>query len=65
MVILLVRDNSRARTGRVLLNQFVSGSGIIVDHQWRDVREPFAPLCIVSFLLLNKFLATSRAFVWH
>ncbi|MBN0742389.1 FUSC family protein, partial [Pseudomonas aeruginosa] len=26
MVILIVRDNSRARTGRVLLNQFVSAA---------------------------------------
>lgn len=26
MVILLVRDNSQARTGRVLLNQFVSAA---------------------------------------
>ncbi len=43
MVILLVRDNSQARTGRVLLNQFVSAAvSSLTTNSARRKREPFA-----------------------
>ena len=56
IVILLVRDNSRARTGRVLLNQFVSAavSSLTTNKARRRVNH-LPALYQQLFLLLNKF----------
>ncbi|SQB37293.1 p-hydroxybenzoic acid efflux subunit AaeB [Citrobacter koseri] len=49
IVILLVRDNSRDRTGRVLLNQFVFRSGVCNDHQ---------PLCAVKRTTFRRCISS-------
>ena len=56
IVILLIRDNSRARTGRVLLNQFVSAavSSLTTNKARRRVNH-LPALYQQLFLLLNKF----------
>ena len=56
LVILLVRDNSRARTGRVLLNQFVSAAVSAMTTNTAKRRENHLPALYQQlFLLLNKF----------
>ena len=56
MVILLVRDNSQARTGRVLLNQFVSAAVSSLTTNTARRKENHLPaLYRQLFLLLNKF----------
>ena len=56
LVILLVRDNSRARTGRVLLNQFVSAAVSAMTTNTARRRENHLPALYQQlFLLLNKF----------
>lgn len=56
LVILLVRDNSRARTGRVLLNQFVSAAVSALTTNSARRRENHLPALYQQlFLLLNKF----------
>ncbi|WP_313108587.1 p-hydroxybenzoic acid efflux pump subunit AaeB [Pseudescherichia vulneris] len=56
LVILLVRDNSRARTGRVLLNQFVSAAVSALTTNTARRRENHLPALYQQlFLLLNKF----------
>lgn len=56
MVILLVRDNSQARTGRVLLNQFVSAAVSSLTTNMARRKENHLPaLYRQLFLLLNKF----------
>ena len=56
LVILLVRDNSRARTGRVLLNQFVSAAVSVMTTNTAKRRENHLPALYQQlFLLLNKF----------
>ncbi|MEO3990424.1 p-hydroxybenzoic acid efflux pump subunit AaeB [Pseudocitrobacter cyperus] len=56
MVILIIRDNSRERTGRVLLNQFVSAavSAMTTNSARRKVNH-LPALYQQLFLLLNKF----------
>ena len=56
LVILLVRDNSRGRTGRVLLNQFVSAAVSALTTNTARRRENHLPALYQQlFLLLNKF----------
>lgn len=56
LVILLVRDNSRARTGRVLLNQFVSAAVSAMTTNTARRKENHLPALYQQlFLLLNKF----------
>jgi p-hydroxybenzoic acid efflux pump subunit AaeB len=56
MVILLVRDNSQARTGRVLLNQFVSAAvSSLTTNTARRNENHLPALYQQLFLLLNKF----------
>ncbi len=56
MVILIVRDNSRARTGRVLLNQFVSAAvSSLTTNSARRKENHLPALYQQLFLLLNKF----------
>lgn len=56
IVILLVRDNSRARTGRVLLNQFVSAAvSSLTTNKARRRVNLLPALYQQLFLLLNKF----------
>lgn len=56
MVILLVRDNSQARTGRVLLNQFVSAAVSAMTTNTARRNENHLPALYQQlFLLLNKF----------
>ena len=56
MVILLVRDNSHARTGRVLLNQFVSAAVSAMTTNTARRKENHLPALYQQlFLLLTKF----------
>ncbi|KFC00318.1 fusaric acid resistance protein [Trabulsiella guamensis ATCC 49490] len=56
MVILLIRDNSHARTGRVLLNQFVSAAvSAMTTNTARRKENRLPALYQQLFLLLNKF----------
>jgi Predicted membrane protein len=56
MVILLVRDNSLARTGRVLLNQFVSAAiSSLTTNTARRKENHLPALYQQLFMLLNKF----------
>ncbi|MFP2421777.1 p-hydroxybenzoic acid efflux pump subunit AaeB [Pseudescherichia vulneris] len=56
MIILLVRDNSQARTGRVLLNQFVSAAvSSLTTNTVRRKENHLPALYQQLFLLLNKF----------
>ncbi|KNC93938.1 p-hydroxybenzoic acid efflux pump subunit AaeB [Trabulsiella odontotermitis] len=56
MVILLIRDNSQARTGRVLLNQFVSAAvSAMTTNTARRKENRLPALYQQLFLLLNKF----------
>nr|WP_318384637.1 p-hydroxybenzoic acid efflux pump subunit AaeB [uncultured Enterobacter sp.] len=56
MVILLVRDNSQARTARVLLNQFVSAAVSAMTTNTARRKENHLPALYQQlFLLLNKF----------
>ncbi len=56
MVILLVRDNSQARTGRVLLNQFVAAAiSSLTTNSARRKENHLPALYQQLFLLLNKF----------
>lgn len=56
MVILLIRDNSQTRTGRVLLNQFVSAAVSAMTTNKANRKENHLPgLYQQLFLLLNKF----------
>ncbi|ADO46746.1 p-hydroxybenzoic acid efflux pump subunit AaeB [[Enterobacter] lignolyticus] len=56
MVILLVRDNSQSRTGRVLLNQFVSAAVSSLTTNTARRKENHLPALYQQlFLLLNKF----------
>ncbi|XPE45701.1 hypothetical protein ACNKHO_20490 [Shigella flexneri] len=55
-MILLVRDNSQARTGRVLLNQFVSAAVSAMTTNTARRKENHLPALYQQlFLLLNKF----------
>lgn len=54
MVILLVRDNSQARTGRVLLNQFVSAAVSSLTTNTARRENHLRPVSS-ALLLLNKF----------
>lgn len=56
IIIMLIRDNSRARTGRVLLNQFVMAavSSLTTNRARRRVNH-LPALYQQLFLLLNKF----------
>lgn len=56
MVISLIRDNSRERTGRVILNQFVSAAVSAVTTNPARRKENHLPALYQQlFLLLNKF----------
>ncbi len=56
MVIMLIRDNSRERTGRVLLNQFVSAAvSAMTTNSARRKENHLPALYQQLFLLLNKF----------
>ncbi|MRS14576.1 p-hydroxybenzoic acid efflux pump subunit AaeB [Enterobacteriaceae bacterium RIT691] len=56
MVILLVRDNSQARTGRVLLNQFVQAAiSSLTTNSARRKENHLPALYQQLFMLLNKF----------
>lgn len=56
IVILLVRDNSQARTGRMLLNQFVSAAvSAMTTNSARRKENHLPALYQQLFLLLNKF----------
>ncbi|EHM49647.1 MAG: p-hydroxybenzoic acid efflux pump subunit AaeB [Yokenella regensburgei] len=56
MVISLVRDNSQTRTGRVLLNQFVSAAvSAMTTNTLRRKENHLPALYQQLFLLLNKF----------
>lgn len=56
MVILLVRDNSQARTGRVLLNQLVSAAVSAMTTNTARRKENHLPALYQQlFLLLTKF----------
>ncbi|WLI76776.1 p-hydroxybenzoic acid efflux pump subunit AaeB [Kosakonia sp. H02] len=56
VVILLVRDNSQARTGRTLLNQFVSAAVSAMTTNTARRKENHLPALYQQlFLLLNKF----------
>ncbi|HFZ8996169.1 TPA: p-hydroxybenzoic acid efflux pump subunit AaeB [Citrobacter freundii] len=56
VVILLIRDNSRARTGRVLLNQFVSAAVSSLTTNLARRKENHLPALYQQlFLLMNKY----------
>lgn len=56
LVILLVRDNSQARTGRTLLNQFVEAAvSAMTTNSARRKENHLPALYQQLFLLLNKF----------
>lgn len=56
MVILLVRDNSQARTGRMLLNQFVAAAvSSLTTNSARRKENHLPALYQQLFLLLNMF----------
>lgn len=56
VVLLLVRDNSQARTGRMLLNQFVSAAVSAMTTNTARRKENHLPALYQQlFLLLNKF----------
>ena len=56
VVLLLVRDNSLARTGRMLLNQFVSAAVSAMTTNTARRKENHLPALYQQlFLLLNKF----------
>ena len=56
IVILLIRDNSRLRTGRVLLNQFVFAAVSAMTTNMARRKENHLPALYQQlFLLLNKF----------
>lgn len=56
MVILLVRDNSKERTGRTLLNQFVSAAvSALTTNKMRRHENHLPALYQQLFLLLNRF----------
>lgn len=56
LVILLIRDNSRLRTGRVLLNQFVFAAvSAMMTNMARRKENHLPGLYQQLFLLLNKF----------
>ncbi|MDU6926152.1 p-hydroxybenzoic acid efflux pump subunit AaeB [Franconibacter helveticus] len=56
MVILVIRDNSQAQTGRTLLNQFVSAAVSSLTTNKARRRENHLPALYQQlFLLLNKF----------
>lgn len=56
MVILLVRDNSKERTGRTLLNQFVSAAvSALTTNKTRRKENHLPALYQQLFLLLNRF----------
>jgi p-hydroxybenzoic acid efflux pump subunit AaeB len=66
MVILLVRDNSQARTGRVLLNQFVSAAVSSLTTNTARRKENHLPALYQQlFLLLNKFPGDMPVSVWR
>ncbi|BDH44411.1 p-hydroxybenzoic acid efflux pump subunit AaeB [Salmonella enterica subsp. enterica serovar Choleraesuis] len=55
-VIAIIRDNSRARTGRVLLNQFVSAAVSSLTTNYARRNENHLPaLYSQLFMLMNKF----------
>lgn len=56
MVILIIRDNSKARTGRTLLNQFVSAAvSALTTNKARRKENHLPALYQQLFLLLNMF----------
>ncbi|WNN48927.1 p-hydroxybenzoic acid efflux pump subunit AaeB [Siccibacter colletis] len=56
VVILVIRDNSRERTGRTLLNQFVSAAvSAMTTNKARRKENHLPALYQQLFLLLNKF----------
>ncbi|QCT18688.1 p-hydroxybenzoic acid efflux pump subunit AaeB [Jejubacter calystegiae] len=56
VVILVIRDNSKARTGRMLLNQFVSAAvSSMTTNRARRKENHLPALYQQLFLLLNKF----------
>lgn len=56
VVILVIRDNSRDRTGRVLLNQFMSAAvSAMTTNKARRKENHLPALYQQLFLLLNKF----------
>ena len=56
MVILLIRDNSKERTGRTLLNQFVSAAvSALTTNKTRRKENHLPALYQQLFLLLNTF----------
>lgn len=62
IVILLVRDKSKDRTGRVLLNQFVSAAvSAMTTNVVRRKENRLPALYQQLFLLMNKFLAICRS----
>lgn len=65
-VILLVRDKSRDRTGRVLLNQFVSAAVSAMTTNVARRKENHLPALYQQlFLLMNKFPGICRNFAWR
>ncbi len=63
IVILLVRDKSKDRTGRVLLNQFVSAAvSAMTTNVVRRKENRLPALYQQLFLLMNKFPAICRSF---
>ncbi len=65
-VILLVRDKSRDRTGRVLLNQFVSAAVSAMTTNVARRKENHLPALYQQlFLLMNKFQGICRNFAWR
>jgi p-hydroxybenzoic acid efflux pump subunit AaeB len=66
IVILLIRDNSRLRTGRVLLNQFVFAAVSAMTTNMARRKENHLPgLYQQLFLLLNKFPGDIASSVWR
>ena len=56
MVILVIRDNSQAQTGRMLLNQFVSAAvSSLTTNKARRKENHLPALYQQLFLLLSKF----------
>ncbi|KHN54231.1 p-hydroxybenzoic acid efflux pump subunit AaeB [Pectobacterium fontis] len=68
MVILLIRDNSRAHTGRTLLNRFVYGAVSALTTNTARRKENHLPALYQQlFLLLNRFpddIAKYRLALW-
>ncbi|XNM76765.1 hypothetical protein ACLK19_21725 [Escherichia coli] len=62
-----MRDKSRDRTGRVLLNQFVSAavSGAMTTNVARRKENHLPALYQRLFLLMNKFPGDCRNFAWR